>query len=310
LLLIAAFLLLAGSVAQAAQLNKVAAVVNGQAITMFDLQKAATPALAQARINPDDPAQKAALDSVLRRTLDMMIIDILFAQEAKRLKIEISPADVDKEIAARIKAHNMTREQFDAQMARTRGGLTDLRNNITKDLIRQKIMGVEVARRVVVTPQEIKNYYEAHKDQMYNKQGLHMALIVYRPGVNAWDIANRIKSGAMSFAEASQKYSIVPSPAKERGGDMGPVNWEQLNPEWEARLNSMKPGDVTEVFDLQGRKAQVRLYNPTGDNEYRPLTLEEATPRIDAILRQPKAKERFEEYTTRLRNNAVIDVRI
>ena len=71
------------------------------------------------------------------------------------------------------------------------------------------------------------------------------------------------------------------------------VEWDRLNPEWEGRLIKMKPGDVTDIFDLQGRKAQVHLFRPGGDNAEKQLTLEQATPQIDAILRQPKAMERL-----------------
>ncbi len=61
--------------------HKVAAVVNGQVITMFDLQKNALPDLARARLNPNDPKQAKAVDAVLRKVLDMMVMDILIAQE-------------------------------------------------------------------------------------------------------------------------------------------------------------------------------------------------------------------------------------
>lgn len=71
----------------------------------------------------------------------------------------------------------------------------------------------------------------------------------------------------------------------------------------------MRPGDVTALFPLQGFKAQVHLFRPGGGEE-KPLTLQEATPQIDAILRQPKAKGRFEDYSKQLRNKAVIDIRL
>ena len=71
----------------------------------------------------------------------------------------------------------------------------------------------------------------------------------------------------------------------------------------------MKPGDVTDIFELQGRKAQVRLYRP-GGGEIKMLTFEQARPMIDGILRQPKAMERFEDYTNQLRSRAVIDIRM
>ena len=168
-------------------------------------------------------------------------------------------------------------------------------------------MSMEVGRRVVVTPEEIKAYYESHKDTMYDRTGLHMALLVYHPNANAAALAAQIRSGAVSFEEVTRKYSIAPN--KENGGDMGAVEWDKLNPEWEARLAKMKPGDVTDIFELQGRKAQVRLYRP-GGGEMKMLTFEQAKPMIDGILRQPKAMERFEDYTNQLRSRAVIDIRM
>ncbi len=293
--------------AQAAQLNKVAAVVNGQVITMFDLQKAAMPELARARLNPNNPKQARDVDKVFRKVLDMMIMDILLGQEAKRLKVSVSPAEVDNEIAKMMKARNLTRPQFEAQLAQQKISISEIRENFEKSLLRQKIMGMEVGRKVVVTPAEIKEYYEAHKDSLYERSGLHMGVLVYAPNVNARSIAAQIKSGKLTFKEAAAKYSIAPN--RDKGGDMGPVEWDRLNPEWEGRLARMKPGDVTELFDLQGRKAQVHLFRP-GGGANKQLTLEQATLQIDAILRQPKAVERFEEYASQLRRKAVIDIRL
>lgn len=293
--------------AYAAQLNKVAAVVNGQVITMFDLQKESLPELARARLNPNDPAQAKAVDAVFRKVLDLMIMDILIAQEAKRLKITVGPGEVDSELKHMMQARRLTKEQFEAQLAQQKIPLASIRANIEKNLLRQKVMGMEVGRRVVVTPDEIKAYYEDHKDTMFDRSGLHMGVLVYTPNANAASIAAQIKSGKMTFEEAAAKYSIAPN--KDKGGDMGPVEWDRLNPEWEGRLSKMKPGDVTELFDLQGRKAQVHLFRPGGGVES-PLTLEQATPQIDAILRQPKAKDRFDDYSRQLREKAVIDIRL
>ncbi|MFR8276120.1 MAG: SurA N-terminal domain-containing protein [Desulfovibrio fairfieldensis] len=125
---------------QAAQLNKVAAVVNGQVITMFDLQKTALPELGRARLNPNNPAQAKEVDKVFRKVLDMMIMDILLGQEAKRLKISVSPSEVDNEIAKMMKARNLTKQQFEAQLAQQKISIDEIRQNFEKSLLRQKIM--------------------------------------------------------------------------------------------------------------------------------------------------------------------------
>ena len=308
LVLLLAIVLTTACSVQAAQLNKVAAVVNGQVITMFDLQKNALPDIIRSGLNPENPANAKQVDTVFRKVLDLMIMDILIAQEAKRLKVSVSPSEIDNEIAKVMQGRNMTKQQFEEQLARQKSSVAELRGNIEKTLLRQKIMGMEVGRKVVVTPEEIQAYYEAHKSTMYDRSGLHMGVLVYSPKANAAAIAAQIRSGAVTFEEAALKYSIAPN--KEKGGDMGPVEWDRLNPEWESRLTKMKPGDVTEIFDLQGHKAQVHLFRPGGSSEMKILTLEEAKPQIDAILRQPKAMERFDEYTGQLRKKAVIDIRL
>ena len=54
-------------------------------------------------------------------------------------------------------------------------------------------------------------------------------------------------------------------------------------------------------------KAMLYLHSSTHG---RPMTLEEATPEIERILRTPLLETRFDEYTQQLRARAVIDIRI
>ena len=69
---------------------------------------------------------------------------------------------------------------------------------------------------------------------------------------------------------------------------------------------------MTDLFNYNAQlKAQVRLFRPNGDTTpLRIMTLEEATPMIDAKLRGPKAQERIEDYLKSLRDKALIDIRI
>lgn len=303
----AILVLLVAASANAAQVNKIAAVVNGQVITMFDLQKESIPDLARAKIGPGDSLQSGEANAILRKNLDNMIMDILIAQEAKRLNVAVSKSEIDGEITRMMQANKLTKKKFEEQLAQRKMTVDMLRKNLEKQMLRQKIMGMEVGRKVVVTPQEIKDYYEQHKNELYNRDGLHMGLLVYHPKANAASIAAQIKAGKLSFEEACAKYSIAPN--KDKGGDTGAVEWDRLNPEWGGKLTKMRPGDVTELFPLQGFKAQIHLFRPGGGEE-KQLTLQEATPQIDTILRMPKARERFGDYSKQLRNKAVIDIRL
>lgn len=292
-----------------AEINRVAAVVNGKIITMYDLQKAAAPDLAREGINPNNPPQNAKTREVLKAVLDGMIMDILFDQEAIRLKATASDKDIDEEILNIMRTRGLTREQFAKRLAEQKLTLEELRNNIRKNIVRQKIMAQEITRRIVITPKEIEDYYNANRETLIDRSGLHWALLVYPPNVKAQNIAEQIASGKISFLEATKKYSIVPN--NNKGSDMGLVEWDNLNREWSERMLKLRPGQASGVFQVNERfKGQVYLYRPNvAVQETTLLDLQQAKPLIEHILRQPKSIERFDEYTKQLRSKAVLDIR-
>ena len=137
----------------AVQLGKIAAVVNGKVITMYDLQRAAVPELRRARAQ-----DSKTIDTIMRKVLDNMILDILVQEEAKRLKIEISQSDVDKRIAEIMKSSHLSKQKFEAEIAKQGMTVADLRKNIERQMLSQRVLGVEVGRRTVVTPKEIEQF--------------------------------------------------------------------------------------------------------------------------------------------------------
>lgn len=299
-------LLLCVAQAQAATLNKVAAVVNGQMISAYDVLAAAKPELIKNKVNPDNPAQQQQTDRILRAVLDGMIMDILIGQEAERMKITVANSEVDAEIARVMQQSKLPKAQFEQQLKREGLSVDGLRERVRKTILRQKLMGMMVGRKVVVTPEEIAAYYEEHKSEMRSNTTLRMALLVYPPNVNALEYAAKIKKGVVSFEDVVRKLSVGPN--REGGGDVGPVLTGKLNPEWRARLARLSPGGVSEIFTIEGRSAQVKLLRAPEGGEMQDLAA--ATPAIENILREPRLQERFVEYTDQLRKKAMIDIRM
>jgi peptidyl-prolyl cis-trans isomerase SurA len=167
-----------------------------------------------------------------------------------------------------------------------------------------------VGRKVVLAKEEIVQYYEEHKESFKAITEVRMALLVYPPNVNADAVAQRIKSGKLSFEEAVRQYAADPA-SRKNNGVMPPAPWKDMLPEWRARISAMKAGDVSEPFIIphpQYRlKAQIKLLGISGDDKI--LSLAEATPAIEATLREPRLKARFEEYLQWLRSRALIDIK-
>lgn len=292
--------------AQAATVNKIAAVVNGEMITVFDLHTMIAPELVKNKLSADNPAHKQAVDEISRKALDMMIMDILIAQEAARLKVTVADAEVDAEISRIMQQSKMSKGDFEKQLSKE--GLTpdSLRERLRKTIMRQKLMGQMVGRKVVVTPEEIATYYNENKHRFTTGGTVHMAMIVYPPKANAEEWARKIQTGKTSFSEAVKAVSVGPNP--QDGGKVPPVPLEEMNPAWRQRVQSMRPGQVSEIFPIEGHKAQISLIRLEEGVEEQ--SLEQATKQIENILREPRLMERFQEYTDQLRSKAVIDKRI
>ncbi len=286
--------------------NKIVAVVNGERITMFDIERMARPDLMRRRINPNDPARRAEVDKVYQDVLDAQINDILIAQEAVRLKIEMGESEVDKEVNRLIQQSKMSPEDFAKQLQTEGMDMKELRDRIRKGLLRQRLLAQMVARKIIVNKDDVARYYAANKESMRAITEIRMAILVYPPNVNAEAVSQQIKTGKISFEDAVKRYSIDPATNK-KGGEMAPAPWKDMSPDWRKRISVMKAGDVSDLFPIQQFKAQIKLLEKVGSDKER--TLEEATPEIEGILREPLLQARFEEYTQWLRSRAIVDIR-
>jgi len=290
--------------------GKIVAVVNGERITALDVERRVVPEIMRLRLNPNNPEQRAQIDEIYQQALDAQIADILVYQEALRLKMELPESDVDKELTRLMQQRKLKPEELEKQLKQEGLDTPKLREQMRKNLLRQRLLTNMVARKVIVSKDEIAKYYEEHKASFTAISEVRMAIIAYPPDINAETIAQRIKSGKLSFEEAVRQYSIDSSTKKDNGA-MPPASWKEMSPEWRTRISAMKVGEVSPIFILPHPqlliKTQIKLLEKIGDDKA--LSLAEATPEIEAILREPLLKARFEEYTQWLRSRALVDIK-
>jgi peptidyl-prolyl cis-trans isomerase SurA len=293
-----------------ATVGKIVAVVNGERITALDIEKMARPEAMRLGLNPNNPDHRAQISEIYQRALDAQVNDLLVYQEALRLKTELSESDVDKEVTRLMQQRKLSAEELEKQLKQEGMDIKKLRDKIRRGLLSQRLLSSMVGRKVVLTKDEIAKYYEEHKESFRAISEVRLALLVYPPDVNAETVAQRIKSGRLSFEEAVRQYSIDAG-SKKNNGVMPPAPWKDMLPEWRARISSMKMGDVSDPFVIphpQYRlKGQIKLLGTDGEDKT--LSLAEATPAIEATLREPLLKARFEEYVQWLRSRAIVDIK-
>jgi peptidyl-prolyl cis-trans isomerase SurA len=299
-----------GAAVPSATVSRIVAVVNGEMITSLDIERMARMEMMRRGLNPNNPGQRAQIDEIYKRALDAQINDILVYQEALRLKTDLPESEVEKEVTRLMQQRKLSPEELEKQLKQEGLDLKSLRDQIRRGLMRQRLLANMVARKVLLNRDEIAKYYEEHKDSFRDITEIRMAIVVYPPDINAEAVAQRIKSGKLGFEEAVRQYSIDPA-TKNNKGMMAPAPWKEMSPEWRARVSAMNPGDVSDIFIIPHEqfriRAQIKLLERVGEDKVRSLA--EATPEIDAILREPLLKARFEEYTQWLRSRAIVDIK-
>ena len=281
--------------------NKIAAVVNGEMITLHELRSHLAAELARQRIPQSDPR----VSELQTQMLDSMINDILIRQEAKRYKITVSDAEIEAELKKIISRSGMTTEKFDAQMKQE--GLTRelLKARISNNILRQRMSTYMVVRKVIVTPEEVEEYYQKNKSEFSGQKTADFSVIMLPEKLNAPAIYQQLRTGALNFEDGAVKYSADIS-SEQKGHVIG-VPWDKLPDDMQKLLSILKDGQISPLLRTQGGFVIIRR---DGLSDGKPLTLQEATPRIEEIIRAPRLEERFKEYTTQLRSKAVLDIRI
>jgi peptidyl-prolyl cis-trans isomerase SurA len=285
--------------------DKVAAVVNGEMISLFDIQRYSLQEITRQGITGNDPQSEALRRQIFQQTLDGMIMDILIRQEAERYKDSVSDAEVDNETLMIMQRSQMTPKQFENQLLLQGSSLKQFKEQVQHTILRQRMMSLMVARKIVVTKEEVSAYYREHQNEFTTQHSVDVAMILLGPMDNAESVRKDIAGGKLSFAEAARKYSVAPNAID--GGKMGVIPWKDLNPEWRRVLANMRVGEVSPII-RSGNAAYLLCLNTTIEDTS--LSLEEVAAEIEDRLREPKLNQRFEEYYGQLRKNAVVDVRL
>ena len=292
----------------AAPVSRIVAVVNGDMITSRELERAVKPEFIGQQIDPKKNPEMA--DMVRRAVLDNMINEKIVRQQAEKDKITVSDEQIDAALDAMKKEMQMDREQFFKQMAKD--GVTEkmLRDKASLQIITQRIMNQNVVKKVVVTEEEVNEYYRKHMSSLASGR-YRVAMLIYPGDADAEKWAADIASGKVSFAEVARRLSVGPNP--EEGGDLGFMDIADMAPGMAQVVSGMSKGSVSPLINVGPSRVQVSVLDieAAEQAENAEAKPDEATARrIEDILRRPRLQERLQQYTSELRQKALVDIRL
>ena len=196
--------------ARAELVDRVAAVVNNDVITLSEVEKRAAPELA--RIDQEtggaERGQKRA--AAMKRILDTMIDEKLVDNELKELKVTIGDKEVDAAIDEVKKSYNLNDEQLQQAVAREGYTIAEYREQMRKQIGRYKLISEKVRKNVKVSDADVQTEY----DRMTRAEGED-----YEVHVRHILIAVPRNASAQLVEQARRKAAAVAEEARQPGVD-------------------------------------------------------------------------------------------
>ncbi len=166
-----------------------------------------------------------------------------------------------------------------------------------------QLLEKEIESKTKVTEQEIKNYYDTHKEVFSPFSQIRVSLILVKTEEEAKNILERLKKGE-DFAKLAMKSSIDPGSAKS-GGDLGFLSKGQMTPELEAVAVRLKTGEISEPLKT---KFGYQIIKVTGKKLGKVVEFEKVKSLISQHLSSEKQKEVFDSYIESLKKSYKIDI--
>jgi peptidyl-prolyl cis-trans isomerase SurA len=229
-------------------LDRIVAVVDDGVILQSELDDAVR-AVQQQYAN--SPNQLPPLNVLQRQVLDRLILMRLQVNKADDQGIRVSDAEVDQAVAGVAQQNRMTADQLRAAVQQSGASFAAFRQQLSEQLIAQRLHDSVVRDSVQITDSEINNLLSSPS---YKAGEVHLAHIqVSIPsGASPADIqaaqakaAAAIKAiqGGMDFNAAAIRYSDAQDALD--GGDLGWRRIDEVPPAFTDTIATMKPGDIT-----------------------------------------------------------------
>ena len=308
--------------AHATIVNRVAAVVDDQMITLLEVETASKP-IVQAFANSPE-AQKidsvdlqARISEIKMKMLKEMIEQKLLEAEVKRLGIPVSDREIDEFMDRIKKANRLTDEQLTASLAAEGTSLKDFREQVKLQILREQYVAFRLKNKIEITEEEARAYYKQNHEEFEAEPvvALSEIRISIPPDATEADIEEaktetssiftQLLAGA-DFAQTAKQHSSGPTASS--GGSLG--TWKirtELAPNYRNAAESLKPGQMAPPY--RDEKGYVILKCDKWENSGF-LPFDDVKDKIQNQLRRQSAEREMEKLSKELYKKSFVDIKI
>jgi peptidyl-prolyl cis-trans isomerase SurA len=314
-IIIAAVLLMtsAANTMSADTVERIVAKVNGQIITLTELNEEVATALEQLGPTQTEEEQRQRDELLPMTILDAAIDNMLVMQVAAERGLQVPSRFFEEWKQNIMKEMDIEDEEaFERQVALQGGTVEGLQKRFEEGLLLQEVRRMEVDSKVSVSEPEIEERYRLNIEDYTQPPRLRLREIVVRfddtneieQGQKARRLLQDVQQGA-DFAEVARMHSE--SGSRDAGGDLGFFNEGELTESLSVAAFALGPGEVSEIIRLDTAFYIIRVEEKE-DETTKPL--EDVRNEVADAIFQEKMTEQMERFVKQLRERAIIEIKL
>ncbi|MGM0603715.1 MAG: peptidyl-prolyl cis-trans isomerase [Bacillota bacterium] len=309
---------------QPEQQAEIAATVNGEEITMQQLESFAgiRNLLTQLiRTNQEfagfllqSESGNQLIEDYRKMKLDQIIISELVAQETKERGLALNEQEKDdifqQQLDALMSENDQTMEELTTDIEKDFDSVEDYKNeflNRNKEGLLVRKLREDIISDVTVTDEEAKEFYDNNQENFRVPEQKEVRHIIVDDKEKAEEILAELKNGA-DFAEMAKEHSTDSS--AEKGGNLGylTANQRGMDPAFMAAAMQLENGEMSE--EVVESQSGFHIIKVTDVKESYIEEFDEVKDDLKKELLNQKKNETWGNFLDKLREEADVEIMI
>ena len=296
---------------QSEVIDRIVAVVNGDIITLYDLNRAFKPyeANIKALKYPEDK-ERQTLFQVRSDVLNQLIDGQLADQQTKHAQITVSQKEIDITIERMKESRSFTDEQLREGLAAQGITMEEYRKEIESQILRTKLVNREVKSKIVITNGDIQVYYDNHQEKYAGDKKYYLwNLFIKASELDKNAALKKMNSVALKLKQGSSFEALVSelneSASAVKGTDLGLYRRDELSEELREVVSKLKSNEFSEILETNFGY-QILYVQEIQDTTAKPIA--EVETEIQQILYDELVDNKYQDWLEALRARSHIRI--
>ncbi|MBN1871963.1 MAG: peptidyl-prolyl cis-trans isomerase [Candidatus Omnitrophica bacterium] len=297
----------AGSICEAVVIDKIRVIVNDEVITQREVDRILYPAYNAYMQEYQGERLEAKLREAEQAAINQLIDDKVILSEAKRQDVKATEKEIDEKLDL-VKKRYENDEEFRQALKDGNLSLSELRNSISDEVIKMKLVRQEIGWKLRITPSEVRKYYDEHLDDYRKPETVRVfSILIRKDGINRTSedtrfLIQKIKQYidfGKDFEKVAKEYS------EESSCEARNIKRGEMIKEIDQAIFSLNEGDVSNIIESP---IGYHLYKVVKKTPGKLIDFEIVKDEIENLLYKKNIDKNLRSWIDELKKDAYISI--